>query len=192
MKYRDHRDHHRALTRHVHLLRAAINLAQYRSRELFTMLQRLGEPLDREKIRQVQLETAKELGGVRAKIPLDIPGEILKHYFGPLHISLALLHALIARYCELEHANPVYRDDLIDEFRLKHADFVHDLEAMRHSILHDRYANRSVQVAFEQEYTGAREMRILLDEGAALFEGYVERLRDVLKKLRKDCRRGRA
>lgn len=182
-----HRDHHWGLVLHTHLLRASMTLYADRERKLAQTAQRLGHsriPSDRADFDRMLMETAKELGGIQTRMILDAPWEMQTHYFGPLQVALALFHAMIVRYRELFHADPVYQDAALDGFCRRHAAFVNDLESMRHSVLHQRPDNQNVQVEFLTKYTqeDSAKMLSLLAEGAAIYDDYVKRLRQVLKK----------
>ena len=130
------------------------------------------------------METAKELGGIQTRMILDARLEMQKHHFGPLLVALALFHAMIVRYRELSRADSVYQDAALDGFCRQHPTFVNDLESMRHSVLHQRPDNPGTQLEFVTTYTqeGSAHMLNLLAEGAAIYDDYVKRLRQVLKK----------
>ena len=181
-----HKDNWWGLWRHSHFLRAAMNLAQDRHQQLDQTLRRLGFsqiPSDSSDFNRLLTATAKELGDVRTRMLLDAPQEIEKYHHGPLQVALSLFHAVIARYRELSHADPVYQDAALNDFCRKHPGFVNDLEALRHSLLHQRYDNLDTQTKFVTTFAGGSNahMVTLLIEGARIYEEYVKRLRRALK-----------
>ena len=65
-----------SMFRHSHYLWAAMNLAVDRDRQLDRTAQRLGVPLANlrgDELTRVQQQTAKEFGGVQARMLLDAP-----------------------------------------------------------------------------------------------------------------------
>ena len=66
---------------HTHFLRSALALAFDRHEQLNRTLRRFGHsemPTEEEACREVQLEAAREIGGIRAMLLLDGPQEIMK------------------------------------------------------------------------------------------------------------------
>ena len=182
-----HGDHYWGLVLQTHLLRASMTLYVDRRRHLDQALQRLGFsqiPSDRADFDRMLMETAEDLGGVHTRMILDAPLEMEQHYYGPLKVALALFDGMIVRYRGLSRADPVYQDTALDGFCREHPAFLRDLESMRHSVLHQRPDNRSKQLEFMRTYTqeGSAHLLNLLREGAAIYEDYVRRLGQVLKK----------
>lgn len=178
-----------ALWQHSHFLRSALTLALDRHRQLDRTLLHLGYsemPTDDEELRTVQIETAREIGGIRTMMYLDAPHEIMKFHYGPLQVALCLLDAVIARYKKLSRDNPVFQDDQVDGYCNGHADFLRSLQAVRDSLLHERHENVSSQAAFVETFREESRDRIVssLLEGAATYEAYLRRLASSLSAAR--------
>ena len=145
------------LLRHSHLLRASMNLAYDRHQQLQQTLVVLGlseMPRDSESITQVQVQAAKEIGGIRTRMLLDAPSELEKYHFGPLQVSLCLLSAMLDEYARLTGINPVFSDVEMDNFRERNQQFLQSLDGLRDSILHERYDNVDVQKQFVSSQAG--------------------------------------
>ena len=181
MRQRRKRDECWALWYHSCLLRAATNLAADRHLQLVRTLDRLGLqsiPNDRREFTELQVESAKEIGGIRTRMLLDASEEIDKYHWGPLQIALCLLAGVLARYSALCRDDQSFQDDAIDTYRRQHAGFVEGLHDLRNSLLHQRYENMPTQMEFVSRFAGGERNRIieLLLEGRTVYEGYVRRM----------------
>ena len=81
-----------------------MNLAYDRHQQVQQTLVVLGlskMPRDSENITQVQVQAAKEIGGIKTRMLLDAPSELEKYHFGPLQVSLCLLSAMLDEYARL-------------------------------------------------------------------------------------------
>ena len=176
------------LMRHSHLLRAAMNLAADRSLHLQQTIEELGLDMttlfEGDNLQVLQVHTARELGGVEARMLLDAPREIMKYHFGPLQVALSLLYAVIERYRQLSREQPLFQDDLFDEYCTANAPFIDRLEIARNSILYEGYGDHAqaqqdfvAQFRFSEE--AALEGRLIAGEQA--YRDYLRRLTDTLK-----------
>ena len=175
------RDECWALWHHACLLRAATRLAASRQEHLSQTLNRLGLstiPEGREELTRLQVETAKEIGGIRTMMVLDAPEEIEKYHWGPFQIALCLLAVAFKRYEQLGRTDQWFQDDGFDAYRRQHQDFVNRLDDVRDSLLHQRYENLPTQGEFVDEFRRgqAGDPVALLVEGVAAYEGYVRRM----------------
>ena len=117
-----HESEYGMMLRHSYYLRAAMNLAANRQQQLQKTLDGLGFakiPTDHEDFTLVQVEAAKEIGGINTRMLLDAPREIEKYHFGPLQIALCLLYAIIEKYSELSKADQMFQDDAFDRYCLE-------------------------------------------------------------------------
>ena len=183
MKYRTEFE---ALVRHAHLLRSSMNLVYDRQQQLEQTMRGLGfssVPRDHKDFTRLQVQAAKEIGGIHTRILLDAPQEIEKFHWGPLQISLCLLYAVIERYKQLCKINPTFQDDALDKYCRENHQFVELLEALRDSILHQRYDNEGEQVKFVEKFTGDgnRRLKTLLIEGESAYKDYLRRLWHLLQ-----------
>ena len=158
-----------------------MNLAHNRSQQLDNTIRDLGLssiPTDNEAFAQLQVEAAKEIGGVNTRMLLDAPQEVQKYHFGPLQIALSLLFAIIAKYRQLSGSHPVFRDDAIDDYCHENHQFVENLEALRNSIVRQRYNNIDEQKKFVEEFSGDKNKHVvtLLIEGENVYKNYLRRL----------------
>lgn len=181
MRLRRKRDECWALWYQSCLLRAATNLAADRHRQLVGTLDRLGFqsiPEESGDLTKLQVETAREIGGIRTKMFLDAPEEIEKFHWGPLQIALCLLAGILVKYKTLCGNDRSFQDDEIDAYLSRHAGFVSGLRDLRDSLLHQRYENMPTQVEFVTKFAGGQRDRIieLLLEGRSVYEGYVRRM----------------
>ncbi len=181
MRQRRKWDEYWGLWNHSCLLRAATNLAADRHRQLYRTLDRLGFqeiPRDREDFNRLQIEAAREIGGIRTRMVLDAPEEIEKYHWGPLQIALCLLAVVLAKYEALCRDDPWFQDDGIDAYRRRHASFLDGLRDLRDSLLHQRYDNMPTQTEFVGEFAGGERNRIVenLLEGLSVYEDYVKRM----------------
>ena len=129
-----HKDIFAALCQHSHFLRSALALAADRHEQLHRTLHRLGHsemPTGDEAFRDMQMETAKEIGGIRTMMYLDAPQETMKYHFGPLQMALCLLDAIVARYRKLARDQPVFQDDEFDIWCNERPDLLQRLKATR-------------------------------------------------------------
>ena len=170
-----------ALWQHSHFLRSALTLASDRHEQLNRTLLRLGHseiPTSEEAFLEVQMETAREIGGIRTMMHLDAPQEIMKFHYGPLQVALCLLDAMIARYKTLSRDKPAFQDDGLDTYCNEHPDFLQSLRAARDSLLHERHENIVDQMSFVTAFRAEDQDRIVssLVEGAATYEAYLKRL----------------
>ena len=176
-----HRAEYEALVQHSHFLRSAMNLAYDRHQQLENTIQDLGlssMPRDHETLTLLQVHAAKEIGGVNTRMLLDAPQEVLKYHFGPLQITLALLFAIIEKYRQLSKAHPVFWDDAVDQYCRENHQFVENLEALRNSIVRQRYDNMDEQEKFVKEFSGGKTDHLvtLLIEGESVYRDYLKRL----------------
>lgn len=168
------------LRHHSWFLIASMNLASDRAAQLDRTMRRLGlpaMPVDREEFLRLQIETAREIGGVRTRLLLDAPQEVEKYHFGPLQIALAMLSAMLKKYRRLARDHAELRNESLDEYCQKNRDFVNRLDALRDSIAHQRYDNVVQQESFTRMFDGVRSAHFLtlLTEGANLLREYLER-----------------
>lgn len=126
----------------------------------------------------MQVETAREIGGIRTKMLLDAAEEIEKYHWGPLQIALCLLAGILAKYQTLCRDDPSFQDDGIDAYLRQHIGFVSGLFDLRDSLLHQRYENMPAQNEFVIKFAGGQPGRILerLLERRSVYEGYVGRM----------------
>ncbi len=169
-----------------------MNLANDRHQQIENTIQDLGLssiPRDHETLTLLQVHTAKEIGGVNTRMLLDAPQEVLKYHFGPLQIALALLFAIVEKYRKLSKAHPVFRDDAVDQYCRENHQFVEDLEALRNSIVRQRYDNMDDQEKFTKEFSGDKTEHLvtLLIKGESLYQDYLRRL---ARSLKEDARNG--
>ena len=178
MKERD-KDLFGALCQHSHFLRSALALAADRHEQLNQTLCRLGHselPTGDDAFLDVQMETAKEIGGIRTMMYLDAPQEIMKYHFGPLQVALCLLDAVVARYRKLSHDQPAFQDDEFDIWCNERPDFLQRLKAARDSLLHERHDTLVGQTAFVEALREQDSIVSSLLEGAATYEAWLRRL----------------
>ena len=181
MRQRRKRDECWALWYHSCLLRTATNLAADRHRQLVRTLDRLGFqaiPDDRADFTKVQVEAAREIGGIRTRMLLDAPEEIEKYHWGPMQIALCLLAGVLARYEAVCRDDQSFRDAGIDAYLRQHPEFVNGLGNLRDSLLHQRYENMPTQAEFVENCAGGQHGRIveLLLDGRSVYESYVRRM----------------
>lgn len=181
MRTRTKRDEWWALWYHSCLLRAATNLAADRHGQLVRTLDRLGfelTPGDSGELTQLQVEAAREIGGIRTEMLLDAADEMGKYHWGPLQIALCLLAGVLAKYEALCRDEQSFQDDAVDAYCRQHSEFVNGLHELRNSLLHQRYENMPTQVEFVRRFAGGERSRIveLLLEGLSIYESYVRRM----------------
>ena len=181
MRQQTKRDECWALWHHSCLLRAVTNLVADRHRQLVGTQDRLGIqaiPVDSGNLDRLQVETAQEIGGIRARMLLDAPEEIEKYHWGPLQIALCLLAGVLAEYEALYRDDRSFQDDGVDTYLGQHTGFVDGLRDLRDSLLHQRYDNMPTQVEFVNKFAGGQRGRLveLLLEGCAVYENYVKRM----------------
>ncbi len=174
-----------ALVQHSHFLRCSMNLAFDRHQQLENTMQELGlsrVPSDNETFTQLQVQAAKEIGGINTRMLLDASQEIQKYHFGPLQIALSLLFAIIEKYRQLSKAHPVFRDDDFDQYCSENRQFVETLQSVRNSIIRQRYDNMDEQEKFVNEFSGDKNEHLttLLVKGESVYREYLGRLRNVL------------
>ncbi len=183
MKYKTE---YEALVQHSHFLRSSLNLAYDRHLQLENTMQALELsqiPKEQESLIQLQVQTAKEIGGVNAKMLGDAPLEIEKYHFGPLQIALSLLFAIIEKYRELSKRDPIFQDNVIDRFCSENHQFVRTLETLRNSILYQRYDNLDEQKRFIEKYSedDNKHLVTLLIEAENIYKDYLRRLLPLLR-----------
>lgn len=176
-----HESEYGMMLRHSYYLRAAMNLAANRQQQLQKTLDGLGFakiPTDHEDFTLVQVEAAKEIGGINTRMLFDAPREIEKYHFGPLQIALCLLYAIIEKYRELSKANQMFQDDAFDRYCLENKQFVQQLSALRDSVLHQRYDNMDEQENFVKWFDGDRNKHCgtVLIEGESIYQDYLRSL----------------
>ena len=181
MRQQTKRDECWALWHHACLLRAATHLASSRHEQLSQTLKRLDLstiPEGLGEFTRLQVETAKEIGGIRTMMSMDAPEEIEKYHWGPFQIALCLLAVAFKRYEQLGRADQWFQDDQFDAYRRRHQDFVNRLDDVRDSLLHQRYENLPTQREFVDEFRRGKEGDpvALLLKGVAAYEGYVRRM----------------
>ena len=170
------------LLQHSYLLRTSINLAYDRYQQLQQTILHLGfpeMPTDHEDITQVQVQAAKDIGGINTRMLLDAPAEMEKYHFGPLQMSLCLLFAIFHEYARLASINTVFSENEMDAFRHRNHAILQSLRELRHSILHERYDNVDVQKRFVSSHAG-NPMRLAI-EGEQVFQRYLKLLWDRLQ-----------
>ena len=142
-----------------------------------------GIPTDGEGFTQLQVEAAKEIGGIHTRTLLDAPQEIQKFHWGPLQIALCLLYAVIEKYKQLSKTNSMFQDDAIDRYCRENDQFVELLKALRDSILHQRHENVDEQSRFVERFTGdnSKHLVTLLIEGENAYREYLRRLWHLLQ-----------
>ena len=175
------RDECWALWHHSCLLRAVTNLVADRHRQLVGTQDRLGIqaiPVDNGDLDKLQVETAQEIGGIRARMLLDASEEIEKYHWGALQIALCLLAGVLAKYEALCKDDASFQDTGIDGYLGQRGEFVNGLRDLRDSLLHQRYENMPMQVEFVKKFAGGQhgQMIELLMEGRTVYEGYVKRM----------------
>ena len=181
MRQQTKRDECWALWHHSCLLRAVTNLVANRHRQLVGTQDRLGIqaiPVDSGDLDKLQVETAQEIGGIRARMLLDAPEEIEKYHWGPLQIALCLLAGVLAKYEALCKDDASFQDTGIDGYLGQHGEFVNGLRDLRDSLLHQCYENMPTQVEFVKKFAGGQHGRMveLLMEGRTVYESYVKRM----------------
>ena len=167
--------------RHSHYLRAAMNLAADRDQQLARTAQKLGVPLANlhgDELTRVQLQTAKEIGGVWTRMLLDAPEEVMKYHFAPLQIALCLLYAIIERYQAWSRLYPAFRDKDLDEYCQENEAFLQQLKKLRDSLLHQHPANFKAQPTFVGQY--GKDMIAVLIEGERTCRNYLSQLEERL------------
>ena len=176
-----------ALVQHSYFLRSSMNLAYDRHQQLEQTMHDLGlssMPTEGETLTLLQVQAAKEVGGVNTRMLLDAPQEILKYHFGPLQIALALkFFAIVERYKQLSKTYPTFQDEALDTYCRKNHQFMGTLEALRDSILHQRYDNMDEQRKFVEKFTGDgnKHLVTLLIEGESTYKDYLRRLWHLLQ-----------
>ena len=174
---------YKLMLRHSHLLRSSLNLAYSRNWELEQTIRNLGfseMPRGEDDFTLVQTKTAKEIGGVNTRMLLDAPQEIEKYHFGPLQISLCLLSTILAYYETVIARNLIFRCDCMDKYLKENQEFFRASEALRNSILHQRYDNYDVQKEFVHKYVANTVAKAI--EGETVFQNYLKLLRDRLQR----------
>lgn len=178
MKYKTE---YEALVQHSHFLRSSMNLAYDRHLQLENTMWALELsqiPEEQESLIQLQVQTAKEIGGVNTRMLLDASLEIEKYHFGPLQVSLCLLYAILEEYTRLNGINSIFSDDDMDTYRGKNWQFLQSLEDLRHSLLHERYDNVEVQEQFMSSHIGNTVQ--LAIEGEQVLQRYLKLLKERL------------
>jgi len=182
-----HKNIYFAMLRHSHFLLSAVNLSYYRFQHLEQTKHNLGltnTPMDSENLDAIQLQTAKEIGGVNTKMLLDAPLEIEKYHFAPVQIACCLLYAAIEKYRKLVKVNPIFRDQSIDKYCEENAEFVRVLKGLRDLLLHPFGDNWKQQDEFfeflKQDGHTARHYQLLL-KGTSFYRTYLERLKSRLQ-----------
>ena len=173
-----------ALVRHSYFLRVSMNLAYDRAQQLERTAHDVGfpgvpqGPDEREHLTQLQVYTAKEIGGIKTRMLLDAPQEIEKHHFGPLQVALSHLLSVLERYQRISRRRPLFQDNALGEYCRTNHDFLHSLKPLRNSIVHQRADNLDVQKEFVEKFNGSEERHLvaLLIDGTDLYEGYLRRL----------------
>ena len=178
MKYKAEFD---ALVQHSHFLRSSMNLAYDRHQQLENTLTDLGlssMPSNNEAFTQLQVQAAKDIGGVNTRMLLDAAQEVQKYHFGPLQVALSLLFAIVEKYRQLSKAHPVFQDDDFDQYCCENHQFVETLQAIRNSIIRQRYDNMDEQKKFVEEFSGDKNEHLvtLLIEGERVYRDYLRRL----------------
>ena len=201
-----HKDIFAALCQHSHFLRSALALAADRHEQLHRTLHRLGHsemptgdeappslrdtgdhengacgsagwpPFSDQAFRDLQVETAKEIGGIRTMMYLDAPQETMKYHFGPLQMALCLLDAIVARYRKLARDQPVFQDDEFDIWCNERPDLLQRLKAARDSLRHERHDTMVDQTAFVEAFREQDSIVSSLLEGAVAYEAWLRRL----------------
>ena len=174
-----HKDIFAALCQHSHFLRSALALAADRHEQLQRTLHRLGHsemPTGDEAFRDMQMETAKEIGGIRTMMYLDAPQETMKYHFGPLQMALCLLDAIVARYRKLARDQPVFQDDEFDIWCNERPDLLQRLKATRASLRHELHDTMVDQTAFVEAFREQDSIVSSLLEGAVACEAWLRRL----------------
>jgi len=181
-----HKAEFEALVQHSHFLRSSMNLAYDRQQQLENTMHALGLssiPTEGESFTLLQVQTAKEIGGVNTRMLLDAPEEIQKYHFGPLQIALSLLFAIIEEYKRLSRTYPTFQNDTLDTYCRENHQFVETLKVLRDSILHQRYDNMDAQRRFVEEFSGDKSKHLvtLLIEGERIYKDYLRRLWHLLQ-----------
>lgn len=128
---------------------------------------------------KLQVETAKNIGGIEARSFLYAPEEIGKYYFGPVQIALSLLWAAIEKYDVLSKGNRLLQDMAIEEYCQSNREFIVSLKALRDSIIHPRSDNVQAVKEFSRAH-GARHVALLI-EGELAYRNYLIRSQDMLR-----------
>ena len=174
------------LLRHSYLLRSSVNLAYDRYQQLEQTIHNLGfssMPADSEGRVAVQMEAAREIGGINVRMLLDAPQEVEKYHFGPLQIALCLLYAVIERYKELSKAHSSFQDAGMDRYCSENEQFILHLKDLRDSVLHQRHDNLTKQMNALKEFDGEVNKHILdlLLEGESAYRDYLRNLWHLLQ-----------
>ena len=173
-------DEYTVTLRHSHILHSAMNLAYSRFEFLEQSKQEWGiESLTDENLLQLQVETAKKIGGIEARMILYAPEEIEKYHFGPSQIALSLLYAAIEKYDVLSKDNGLLRDMAFEEYCRSNREFITSLKALRDSIIHPRSDNAQAAKEFLRAH-GARYVELLI-EGELAYKNYLIRSQDILR-----------
>ena len=158
-----------------------MNLAYDRHEQLEQTLVGLGfskMPTESEDITRVQVQAAKDIGGIRTRMLLDASSEIEKYHFGPLQMSLCLLLAIFEEYARLTKINAVFSDDKLDAFQQRNHQILQSLKELRNSILHERYDNIDAQKQLVSSYAnGLVEFAIKAEQK---FQSYLNLLKNRL------------
>ena len=173
-------DEYTVTLRHSHILHSAMNLACSRFEFLEQSKQDLNiESLTDENMLKLQVETAKNIGGIETRSLLFASEEIGKYYFGPVQIALSLLWAAIEKYDVLSKGNRLLQDMAIEEYCQSNREFIVSLKALRDSIIHPRSDNVQAIKEFSRAY-GARHVALLI-EGELAYRNYLIRSQDMLR-----------
>lgn len=181
-----HKSNYFALVQHSRFLRASLNLAYDRSRQLNQTLQELALsslPTDSDGLMSIQQQTAREIGGINTKMLLDAPQEIEKYHFGPLQIALSLFSVMVTKYKNVSRVHPTFQDDVLDTYCQDCRGFLAELKDVRNSILHNRYDNIDTQRQFVRAFTGGNNEHLvtMLTKGVEAFDDYLRRLWHLLQ-----------
>ena len=171
-----------ALLKHSHLLRASLNLAHDRRQQLQRTLVSLGfseMPRDRDDITRVQVQAAKDIGGIKTRMLLDASIEMEKYHFGPLQMSLCLLNAMLDEYSRLTGINAVFADGDLETFLRRNDHMLQSLKGLRNSILYERYDTLDIQKQFVLSPAGDPVQ--LAIEGEQIFQRYLKLVRKWLQ-----------
>ena len=159
-----------------------MNLAYSRSQQLDRTIASLGfseMPSDPDAVTRIQVQAARDIGGVKTRMLLDASREMEKFHFGPLQVALCLICALVDEYVRLTKVDSVFVDDGLNAFRSKNKDFLLRVAEVRDSLLHERYDNIDAQRQFVATYAGqALQLAI---EGYQVLEQYLTALRERLR-----------
>ena len=182
-----HKDKYLAMLRHSHFLQSTVNLADYRFQHLEQTKHDLGlanTPTNEKNLEAIQLQTAKEIGGVNTRMLLDAPLEIEKYHFAPVQIACCLLYAAIEKYRKLVKVDSIFEDQSINKYCQENAEFVRVLKGLRDSLLHPYSDNLKKQNEFfeflRKDGNTTKHYQLLL-EGTSLYKTYLELLETRLR-----------